>query len=75
MNRGNLRAWANYRYANRPAFIFGEKHLTFGEMFARSGKVANGLRSIGLHKGQKMAILLGNRIDTLDCQGGIGRSV
>jgi long-chain acyl-CoA synthetase len=73
MNRGNLRAWANYRYANRPAFIYGEKHLTFGEMFARSGKVANGLRSIGLRKEQKIAILLGNRIDTLDCQGGIGR--
>jgi long-chain acyl-CoA synthetase len=73
MNRGNLRAWANYRYPDRAAFIFGEKRLTFGEMLARSGKVANGLRSIGLHKGQKMAILLGNRIDTLDCQGGIGR--
>ena len=36
-------------------------------------KWPTGLRSIGLRKGQKMAILLGNRIDTLDCQGGIGR--
>jgi long-chain acyl-CoA synthetase len=73
MNRANLRAWANYRYPHQAAYIFGEKRLTFGEMLARSGKVANGLRSIGLRQGQKMAILLGNRIDTLDCQGGIGR--
>jgi long-chain acyl-CoA synthetase len=72
MNRGNLRTWALYRFPNRTAYIFRDRHVTFREMAARSSRVCNGLYSIGLNKGNKVAVLLDNSIETLECQGGIG---
>jgi acyl-CoA synthetase (AMP-forming)/AMP-acid ligase II len=73
MRRGNLRAWAFYRYPDRTAYIFGDREISFREMIARSGRLCNGLLSIGLRQGHKAAVLLNNSVETLDCQGGIGR--
>jgi len=71
MNRGDLRAWALYRFPDRTAYIFRDKHITFREMAARSCRVCNGLYSIGLNQGNKVAVLLNNSLEILECQGGM----
>jgi acyl-CoA synthetase (AMP-forming)/AMP-acid ligase II len=71
MMRGDLNAWALYRFPDRTAYVFGERNISFREMVARSGRLSNGLLSVGIRPGQKVAVLLNNSVETLDCMNGL----
>lgn len=44
------------RYPTQKAFTFGETSLTFQQTNAAANQIANGLRSIGIEKGDKVAL-------------------
>lgn len=66
MNVGSLLArHARYRPAH-PAVVCGPHRLTFGEAYARVNRLANALLSLGLKRGDAVALLLPNCIELLD---------
>lgn len=54
------------RYPNRTAYIFEDERITFAEYNRRVNKAANTLTSLGLEKGQHIAILGQNSIRYLE---------
>jgi acyl-CoA synthetase (AMP-forming)/AMP-acid ligase II len=48
-------------WADRPAFYFEGEARTYAELRERSLRLANGLTSIGVAPGDRVAVLLGNR--------------
>ena len=48
------------RNADRTAIITGGGRLTYGELNAAANKVANALRSLGIQRGDKVAVMLPN---------------
>ncbi len=44
------------RYPNKIAFVFGDANFTFTQINALANKVANGLKKIGLKRGDKVAL-------------------
>ena len=43
-----------------------ERQFTFGEIEARSNRVANALRARGFRKGDRLCVYLGNRVELID---------
>lgn len=65
MNVGSLLTWhARYR-PDHLAVICGEERLTFRELESRVNQLANALLSLGLGKGDKLALVLPNCIELL----------
>ena len=54
MNIPKLIAGSASYFSNRTAVVFGEKRFTFREVNERSNRLANGLLSIGIKKGDRM---------------------
>ncbi len=54
-------------HPNKPAFIEGERHLTFAEFTARTYSMGNALLSLGLKKGDRVAMLSHNSIENAEC--------
>ena len=48
------------RFGKRTALIFGEKEMTYEEVDKESNRLANGLKSLGVTRGTKVAIMLPN---------------
>src|SRR5690625_278562 len=48
------------RFSGKKALHFMGKELTFDELYDEAGKVANYLQSLGLKKGDRVAIMLPN---------------
>jgi acyl-CoA synthetase (AMP-forming)/AMP-acid ligase II len=48
------------------ALIDGSKRVTFSALRARTGRLAAGLRRLGIEPGDRVAILLGNRIEYVE---------
>ncbi|MBM7702656.1 fatty acid--CoA ligase family protein [Metabacillus iocasae] len=44
----------------KPAYMFAEKHVTYGELDASISKFASGLQKLGVKKGDHVALLVGN---------------
>ena len=66
MNVGSLLArHARYR-PEQLALVCGAHRLTFRELDARVNRFANALRTLGLGKGDKLAVVLPNCIELLD---------
>jgi len=63
MKPGFLFAWPLTRYKNHTAVVFGSQRLTFSQMDACINRLSNGLLSLGLTKGSKVAVLLNNSIE------------
>jgi len=51
------------RNAEGEALICGERRMSWREVAARSAEIASGLRARGLTRGDRVALLLGNRIE------------
>ncbi|MBI4765904.1 MAG: long-chain fatty acid--CoA ligase [Deltaproteobacteria bacterium] len=66
MNPGLLQTFALNRYPDRTAIIFKDQRLTFRELNARSNKLGNALLSLGLKKGQKVAVLMNNCLELVE---------
>ena len=45
------------------ALVCGDRRMTWGEVADASARVAGGLRGLGLIRGDRVAVLLGNRIE------------
>ena len=50
-------------YKDNIAFKFGRKSITYGEVGLYSNKLANGLASLGLRKGDRVIIMTKNCIE------------
>jgi fatty-acyl-CoA synthase len=61
---GVLREMA-LRFPNRPAIAFERKEMTFRELDARVDEVAKGVLSLGVRRGETIAVLAGNRPEWL----------
>ncbi len=60
--------------AERTAVIFGDVRLTWGELAARLHQVANGLNGYGIGAGHTVAVLIDNRLETVEIVLGVMRS-
>ncbi len=66
MNVGSLVAYhARYR-GDHLALVCGETRLTWAELGARVNRLANAFRSLGLEKGDKIAVVLPNCTEVLE---------
>jgi len=66
--------WPVIHYGDRLALVCGAQRLSFREVNARVNRFSNGLRSLGLQVGQKVAVLLNNSIESVDAIMGIPRA-
>lgn len=53
-------------FPDKPAFIHGERQLTFAQFAARVNRLANALRTLGLKQGDNVAILQYNYPETYE---------
>ena len=59
----NILATHSKCHPNKPALICADKQLTWGELGRRINKVGNRLVELGLKKGDKVSLLMANRIE------------
>ncbi len=55
---------------HQPAVIDGDRQLTYAQLHARASQVANVLHAAGLERGDRVAILLGNRLEYIELAAG-----
>jgi len=69
MNQGRYTSRNAIYWRDRPAIIYGEKTITFGQLNTRSNRLANALLGLGLTKGDRVAIQAWNcpEIIELEC--------
>ncbi len=60
---GHLVESAAERFGEKPLFIFEDKPLSFAEANRRANKTANALKSLGVTKGERVAVMLPNGVD------------
>ena len=61
-------------FPDRPAVVVGEVRRTWGEFDRNISRVANALLARGIGRGDRVAVLMGNRADTLEVIFGIVRA-
>ena len=44
------------KYPEKDAFVFSDSHLSFAQINAAANQVANGLRGVGIKKGDRVAL-------------------
>jgi fatty-acyl-CoA synthase len=54
------------RYGDAPAVICGERIITYTDLAHRSGRVAAGLRNLGVRRGDRVGVLINNRAEWLE---------
>lgn len=64
MKPGILFTWPLTRYKDHTAVVFEGARLTFSQMDARINRLSNGLLSLGLTKGCKVAVLMNNGLES-----------
>jgi fatty-acyl-CoA synthase len=62
---------AAYMYPDKVALVDGERRYSYRQLADRSWQLANGLRSAGLRKGDRVATLLGNSPAMLEAHFGV----
>jgi fatty-acyl-CoA synthase len=62
---------AAYMYSEKVAVVDGERRYSYGQLAARSWRLANALRSAGLRKGDRVATLLFNSSPLLEAHFGV----
>ena len=60
MDAGQLLTRAAQRYGDRPAWIAGDTRISFRRAEARVNRLAHALRRLGLHSGDRVAMLMAN---------------
>jgi len=66
MNVGSLLARHARYQPDKTAVVCGARRFTFREHYARVNRFANALRSLGMRKGDKLAVILPNCIELLE---------
>jgi fatty-acyl-CoA synthase len=54
------------RYPDRPAVISGEHTISYAELAQRAGRIAGGLRGLGIDRGDRVGLLINNRLEWLE---------
>ncbi|KDN20688.1 type I polyketide synthase [Amycolatopsis rifamycinica] len=54
------------RFAGKPAFADDHRSVTYGELEARTRRLAGHLAALGVRHGDRVAICLGNRVSTVE---------
>jgi len=67
MNVGDLLAKAAVRFPNHTALVHGDTRLTTRELLERIYRLGNALLSLGLKKGDRVAVLLNNCHQSVEC--------
>src|SRR5258708_7337812 len=65
-----LTFWAT-RWPDRPAVRCADRQLTWGELNRRSNEIAAGLVKAGVRKGDRVGILMRNRIEFVEVLYGV----
>jgi acyl-CoA synthetase (AMP-forming)/AMP-acid ligase II len=73
VNIGYLLERSATKFPDKPAIIFEEKRIPFKTLNQRAYQVAHALLAIGIKKGDKVAVLLENSPELLECLFGITR--
>jgi acyl-CoA synthetase (AMP-forming)/AMP-acid ligase II len=66
MNVGRFLTHAAERDPGRPAFVWGDDVVSYGEANARSDSLAGKLQRLGLSKGDRVGVLMPNRPELLE---------
>jgi len=74
MNVAYLLEWSARRHRDRPAFACGEQELSFGQVHDRAARLATALRELGVAKGDRVAILIGNCAEYLEAEFAVARA-
>ena len=74
MNPGKLITWPARMYPDRIAVQFEEKRLTFHEFNRRVNKVAHGLISLGLRRGDHVSLLMTNSNEQMEARFAIAKA-
>jgi len=74
MNIGDLLAKAAVRFPNHTAVVFKDTRLTTKELLERVYRLGNALLSLGLKKGDRVAVLLNNCHQSVECFYGLACS-
>src|SRR3990172_11011047 len=70
---GELIARNSRKFSNKEAVVFGETRLTWCEFNARINRLAHAFLDMGIAKGDKVAILLFNCNQYLECYYALGK--
>ncbi len=54
------------RYADAPAVICGDRTVSYGELAHRAGRIAAGLHGYGVRRGDRVGLLINNRLEWLE---------
>ena len=54
------------RYADAPAVICGDRVVSYAELGQRAGRIASGLRRRGVCRGDRVGLLINNRLEWLE---------
>lgn len=57
-------------YGNRPSVMFEDQQLTFEEVYVNGNRIANALQQLGIKKGDKVAFLLTNSLESMEISFG-----
>ncbi|MCK4436336.1 long-chain fatty acid--CoA ligase [bacterium] len=60
MNLGDMLTESSQSYPESIALIYGKKRLTYGQLNEEANRLAHGLIQLGIKKGDRVGILLGN---------------
>ncbi|MGO8989238.1 MAG: long-chain-fatty-acid--CoA ligase [bacterium] len=74
MNIGDLLAKSAVRFPNHTAVVFKDTRLTTKELLERVYRLGNALLSLGLKKGDRVAVLLNNCHQSVECFYGLACS-
>lgn len=66
MSHGEQFARRARKHPDRPAFSFGDVHRTYGEMDRRITQLARGLQSLGVVRGDRVAVFMQNRLEVIE---------
>jgi fatty-acyl-CoA synthase len=54
------------RYGAAPAVICGDRTSSYADLAQSAGRIAAGLRDLGLHRGDRVGVLINNRVEWLE---------
>jgi acyl-CoA synthetase (AMP-forming)/AMP-acid ligase II len=71
MNVAQMLDWAADRYGDRVAFDQGGHELSYAELDERASRFANALAGLGVQKGDRVAIVVGNLTEYVEVEFGV----
>ena len=74
MNLGELVRRAAWQYGDRTAVVDGKRQVSYAELEERANRFANAMAGQGLAAGDRVAVLVGNRLEWFDVTFGLAKA-